>query len=490
MISGSRLPINYFYFLLFFYIVLAWFSEGYSHVDEHYQILEFAAYKIHHYPYLYPWELDAQIRPTLQVWVVVWLSNALSFFSPSPFFIAFLTRAIAAILSAIGCYLFINAWKDALDSTLKKKWFFLLAAFSYTAAYCAVRYSSEGISSSLFLIGFSLLFYKIDRHTMSIYFIIGFLLGVSFITRYQTGLMIFGLIAWLVIVRKIKPSALLTLFTGLLLVFALGVYLDTLFYEKFVCTAWRYFEVNILENRAAAYGTSHWKYLNAATYLPYGPLYILSSLFFIIKCPKHAITWVIIPFILFHMITPHQEMRFLIPILGFMPFIILYSLQIIQQDYSFHAGFAHRVATINKIAWFMNCAMLLLLFTFAHDHIGMYKFMWQHYKNQSVLLNLFTSKNELFADNAIVLKMPLRFYLSDKIYAKNYNNLNSFSCKKESICLASIPCYQARLPSKPNLTLVYDSCPSDASRTTFNVAAWMDRSAIFRHRGRVYEIGG
>jgi phosphatidylinositol glycan class B len=475
--------------MLFFYVVLAWFSEGYSHVDEHYQILEFAAYKIHHYPYIYPWELDAQIRPTLQVWIVVWISKALSFFSPSPFLIAFLTRVIAGVLSAASCYLFINAFKDALNSAVKKKWFFLLGAFSYTAAYCAVRYSSEGISASLFLIGFSLLFYKENRHTFFTYFVIGLLLGASFITRYQTGLMIFGLIAWLFIFKKIKPSALFTVFTGLLFMFALGMYLDALFYGKFVCTAWRYFEVNILENRAAAYGTSHWKYLNAATYLPYGPLYILSSLFFIVKCPKHVITWVIFPFILFHMITPHQEMRFLIPILGFMPFIIIYSLQIIQKDYTFPSRWAARFTRLNKMAWAMNCIMLFLLLSVAHDHFGIYKFIWQHYKNQSVLLSLYTTKKELLADNRIELKMPLRFYLSDKIYAKNNNDLDSIYCEKGAHCLVVVPCYQALLQGKPGLTLLYDACPSDMVRSKFNIAGWMDRSAIFRHSGRVYEIG-
>jgi GPI mannosyltransferase 3 len=51
-------------------ILTAWFNGGYFHPDEHWQILEFAWYKLGHEPAsILPWEFPAQIRPGLQPWI-------------------------------------------------------------------------------------------------------------------------------------------------------------------------------------------------------------------------------------------------------------------------------------------------------------------------------------------------------------------------------------------------------------------------------------
>jgi len=101
----SKLPLSYLYLMIVIYLIAAWFSEGYAHADEHYQILEFAAYHIHHYPYIYPWELTAQIRPTLEIWIVIWLYKIAMLLSwqINPFMLAFLTRALTGCLSALSC---------------------------------------------------------------------------------------------------------------------------------------------------------------------------------------------------------------------------------------------------------------------------------------------------------------------------------------------------------------------------------------------------
>lgn len=488
--NRDTLSIKYFYFMLFFYVALAWFSEGYSHADEHYQILEFAAYKIHQYPYIYPWELNSQIRPTLQVWVVVWLYKTISFFIPqvSPFFIAFLTRAIAGLLSAISCYLFVNAFKDEFNSSNKKKWFYLLSAFSFTVVYCAVRYSSETMSADLFMIGFSLIFYKRFRENHVLNFFIGSLLGAAFITRYQIGVMIFGLIAWLVFYRKIKFSVLTAMISGLTLIFLLGIYLDSVFYGQIVCTAWRYFEINILQDRASTFGKSYWTYLEVTQYFPFGLLYILSSLFFIVKQPKHVITWILVPFILIHMLIPHKEMRFLIPVLGYMGFVIMYTIQILQVKNSLNFSLTQHLSKMNKVFWPMNCLMGLIGMMIVHQQFGVYKFFWQQPNNKLIYLNLFTKKNTLYADNSVVLNMPLRFYLSDKIYTKNYNQREPFYCEKNASCFAWLPCFKKLLIDSKNMKLVYDSCPNDLLRKKINFGRWMDRTALLKHNGRVYKI--
>ena len=50
-----------------FFLLTAFFSEGFYHGDEHFQIIEFAQFKLGKTAQVnLPWEFEAQIRPTLQ----------------------------------------------------------------------------------------------------------------------------------------------------------------------------------------------------------------------------------------------------------------------------------------------------------------------------------------------------------------------------------------------------------------------------------------
>ena len=86
-------------------ITLHWFFyQGYNNQDEHVQIFEFASYKLHHYPFDYPWDLNAKIRPTMQIWGVLGLWYL--FLNISPFAVVFLTKLFAGLLSSYASYLF------------------------------------------------------------------------------------------------------------------------------------------------------------------------------------------------------------------------------------------------------------------------------------------------------------------------------------------------------------------------------------------------
>ena len=55
-------------------MIAAFFSEGFYHLDENYQIFEFASYKLGNIGASeMPWELREQMRPTFQPMLVVWL---------------------------------------------------------------------------------------------------------------------------------------------------------------------------------------------------------------------------------------------------------------------------------------------------------------------------------------------------------------------------------------------------------------------------------
>src|SRR5690349_17655776 len=56
-------------------LVAAWFNDGYLNADEHYQIIEFAQYKLGlQSSAALAWEFPAHMRPALQPWLAaLWI---------------------------------------------------------------------------------------------------------------------------------------------------------------------------------------------------------------------------------------------------------------------------------------------------------------------------------------------------------------------------------------------------------------------------------
>jgi hypothetical protein len=83
------------------YLITAWFSTGYLHGDEHYQILEFAgSIAGWNRPEDLAWEHAARIRPALQpILAYLFLSGAEWSGLSDPFVQAFLLRAISGLLA-------------------------------------------------------------------------------------------------------------------------------------------------------------------------------------------------------------------------------------------------------------------------------------------------------------------------------------------------------------------------------------------------------
>lgn len=479
-------PLTLFYMVLCAYICMAWLDQGYAQLDEHFQILELATYKNHSTPNGVPWEFHDEIRPTIQVWFVILLIKTLSFFftEASPLFIAFLTKAFAAILSAISCSAIYMSFKDELNTPYQKKWFFIFTAFNCITFSHAAHFSSEVISADFFMIGLSLLFYKQTQINPIRYFLIGCLLGAAFITRYQTGLMLFGFISWLTLVQKISLKNLFLLFGGIGLVILFGVILDTVFFGHFICTAWRYFYFNLIKGYAAKFGTSHWTYFKLLYAPPFGPFYFLGPLYFMRKNPTHVITWVMIPFLVIHQLIGHKELRFMIPLMGFIPFILFYDLQMLQIN-SKYQYLKNRVNKWLPIIGYTN-AIFILLHIFCHYNLFItYQYLWQNHRNQPTILYPYYAPENLKKD--IALQPPHEFYLPNNMRLKNYSDIQSSSPHNIHAQLVWVSCNQ-HFPFTQNTKLIYDSCPSGKMGEIYNNYKWPKRSFMFSHLARIYQL--
>ena len=136
-------------------------SVGFHHLDEHYQILEFANYKLgNNQPSDLPWEFESKIRSAVQpalAFLVINFSQTIGIYYPFTQSIIF--RILSSLLSLLSVCLLLFAFKEEIKSETLLNRLLHLYFFLLFAVYSQVCFSSEGWYVSLFFIGFALLYY-------------------------------------------------------------------------------------------------------------------------------------------------------------------------------------------------------------------------------------------------------------------------------------------------------------------------------------------
>jgi len=312
------------------FFLAAYYNIGYFHPDEHYQIIEFAGFKLGwNNPTELAWEFKNMLRPTVQVWLCIVFFKFFSFFGcEDPYLLSYYLRLITAIYALIVINFFFNSVKQFISPKLHFVLYFL-SFFLWFIPFISVRFSSETWSGLTFLLGFSFVFR--DDSLNSKGFFLGILLGLAFLFRFQVGILILGLLLWMIIIRKDSWKYIYQIIMAFILVIQVGAILDALFYGQYTYTFWNYFNTNILNAVSERFGTSPWTeifaYIGIYTLLPIGLVLICSLLVLTITEPSNPFLWCMIPFIIIHAIIPHKEIRFLFPIIWFAPIIIVMALQ-------------------------------------------------------------------------------------------------------------------------------------------------------------------
>jgi GPI mannosyltransferase 3 len=146
------MKIKYIYALsIIILVITAFFSTGYYHFDEHYQM-----------------------RPAIQPGIVVLISHIFNATGvKNPFTITLFLRLLSAALAFLGMYLIYKSFSKTILNDTLKRWFAILSFLLWFMIYNNVRFSSENWSGSIFLIAYSLLNIKQFPN-------IGVLLGLSF----------------------------------------------------------------------------------------------------------------------------------------------------------------------------------------------------------------------------------------------------------------------------------------------------------------------
>ena len=373
-------------------VITAIFSAGYLHPDEHFQIIEFAGLKLHLTEKMnLPWEFHQQMRPAIQPFMVVVIFRFFSLFgTPDPFFVAFILRLLTALVSFLGMWSIYKVNEKEIGHDLLKKWFLFLSFFLWFVLFINVRFTSETWSGSVFLIAFAFLQHKQPRTRLRDYFLTGILLGLSFLFRYQSGILVLGMGLWLLLVRKAAIYRMLMLFSGIILVFFTGLMLDRWFYGEWTVTAWNYLQQNIIFDKVSGFGIQPWWFYIRSTFYegipPFSLVYIAAVLLFLTFKRKDILTWTLFPFLTIHFLIGHKEMRFLFPILGFLPLIIIQSTDLVRQKWVPGLLEFKAIKYLAKIFWGANLVMLLAIAVSPVDNeIRIFQTIYRNYPAPTTL---------------------------------------------------------------------------------------------------------
>jgi phosphatidylinositol glycan class B len=314
-------------------LICSYFSVGFHHFDEHFQILEFANYKMGYCSAAdLPWEFGAQIRPTLQPWITVFLWKIyLCSLEFNPYHFAFFLRFLTAVLSVIAMVGIRRTFIDPKDAE-RIKWYYRFSFLLWFMPFVMVRYSSETWSALFLAYG---LVFTFSRHKIANYIIAGILFACSFWFRFQIAFALFGLALWILMYKLKEWQRILGILIGFTTMSLIFYKLDGAFYQSSVFTPYQYYYYNIVLKVAENFGTfGLWYYpVMAAIHLipPISLLVEFLILKFLYNHKSDVISWIIFFFLMPHFFISHKEFRFLFPLFVFLPYTFVKSMHLIKK---------------------------------------------------------------------------------------------------------------------------------------------------------------
>jgi glycosyl transferase family 22 (putative mannosyltransferase) len=318
-------------------MVTSYFSVTFFHPDEHYQVIELVGLKLGRTTETnLPWEFHERMRAWLQPAAYTAIARAAETIGiRDPFAWAWLWRLASGLLAWAAIRSMVRTslgWCDGRASAIVQIRALALLGF---VPYLAVRTSSENVSCSLLTIGFCFVMDGLDaggrpaggpdrgnRSALSapVAFAGGALFGLAFECRFQTAVLVAGLIAWLVVFRRLRPIGALSLAAGVTAALAVGLLVDRWGYGEWTLPAVHYFRRNVVDRIASRdFGvTPVYGYLYLLSSNVFGPvvLVLMAGLTLTwLRHPKHPLTWATLPYVVVHCALDHKEERFFFPIL-------------------------------------------------------------------------------------------------------------------------------------------------------------------------------
>jgi hypothetical protein len=304
------------------------------HPDEHFQILEFAWARAGLSPFAdLPWEWNARIRPTLQPSMALGLLTALRAVGLDSPFVWVLLLRLASLATALAVLLGVVRHASPALSRAGRQTLWMTTLLLWFLPLFLARFSSENLGGLTLALAIVLVERARPgrRHEAGA----GILLGLSFLFRYQMAFAIVPVLAWVALRGEAgerrawgRAASMALVAAG---VVAAGAVVDAWFYGEWVFTPLNYFRVNLLEGKAAYFGTSPWHfYLTHTPVLMAPPLGI--ALFALAVAgaafrPRSPWSWAAAAFLAGHSLVSHKEDRFLLPLVYTLPLLTAWGVE-------------------------------------------------------------------------------------------------------------------------------------------------------------------
>lgn len=442
------------------YALTAWNSEGYIQEDEHYQIIEFASYKLGGItPNALPWEYHAAIRSGFQPLLAFAIFSMADLAGiDDPYILSFFLRLITAIFALIVISLF-SKQQTKYCTDKETLWYYSIAFLLWFMPFLSVRFSSE-VWGGLFF-AFALYNY-FNKPTPAYMVIAGVLMCFSFLCRFQMGFMILGLLLWMIFIKQEKRNYIAGILIGISISVFIGVLIDKWLYGKWTVSFYNYFIENIVHDKASYYGTAPWyayfKYILVQPFLPVGVVLLLSLLIVIIKDYKSWPTWIILFFLVGHMIVPHKELRFLFPLVYFIPLTLLLAYKHVAV--SINKYWVRYTITIALLVFFLCIlnvvGLVAVAFRAAGQRESITHFIARQYHQKPIHL-FYTKYSDIYTP-----ELPAQFYKrSNTVYhqidsvsvlhniSPDTSVVNLFACLKTELYSANFNQYKKVYQSMP-----------------------------------------
>jgi phosphatidylinositol glycan class B len=329
-LSREERPFWVFGFLM--HILAFFYCTGYQHGDEHFQILEFAGYKLNLCTYeSLAWEYPAQMRPGFQPFIAFCFGKlSLLFFGKiDPFWISDILRFLSLILGFISIIAIRKLANILFQNTSQHILISFLLNFLWFLPFLHARYSSENWSGIFMIYALFFMFHRgtsIQSAGIKSLVFSGICWGLAFESRFQIGIVAMALFVWLLYYQRNNIKYSLPIIAGGCAILLLSVFIDFWLYNTLTFPPLNYFRETMLKSEDM-FGVSPWyDYIIQSQNwfgFPFGILLIGLCIIAIIKLKKSQFFWLFFSFVFLHSLIGHKEIRFLFPVFYLLPIIIV-----------------------------------------------------------------------------------------------------------------------------------------------------------------------
>jgi phosphatidylinositol glycan class B len=464
-----------FIFMAITHVIAAIYSSGHHHFDEHFQILEFLNYKLGATKASeLAWEFHNLMRSWVQPGIYFIITKILNIFSiHNPFVLSAIFRLLT---SFVGLYSLILLYRCS------KIWFqgrkslqnltLLLLSICWFIPFIHARVSGENLGASLFIIGMSLItIYRDSNRGVSwkISIISGILFGLSFMVRFQMGIMVATYMLWLLVINRLSFKSIITISLFIIITSGLGIIVDYWGYGEWTITPWNYLYRNIIKGAVSTFGvTPWWDYFRLMLFRGIPPVsfpLIICALWVFIKNPKHLLTWTVLPFFIVHSYIGHKELRFIFVVVLLSPLLFVLFLDTLSNWREIWRRKWVRVISYNIIG--INCVVLLIsIFQPANRSMGLYSYLYKHQEISEV--------NYLDEEPYTMVSLPIKFYRSKALKTTKIASIDGF---KNGWLFATKGDQFNKFYNDSNCKLHYMTYPKWL--LSFNIGNWVSRSRVW-----------